>query len=259
LAGINAQHIIKSVAIRFKKSSDLKHYLYISKTKVEMLYEQVASSAKENRSLEWALGVKALKLTRKTETQDEPDLDDKLKAVIEEIEALCLVGTAADPKEYIKGTLPMRWGLYRDAGRPDEEPPLVYFGGRIPDSVFGLGGSSRHVIGNCGASATGSRSATPALITHLLDGLGLPREGWNSWPRIRDRDDLFDYETCAAIALATGHLKGPDQVLEFYAKTLWTGRFLDRHSGTEGMTSVLLGSPLYVALASPYPADLSNY
>jgi uncharacterized protein DUF7019 len=249
-------HILISMGFRFKSSSELKYYLYVSKAKVDMLYDQVGSSGKQNKSLEWGFDLKAIKLKRKSATQEEPDSDDKLKAVIREIESLDLVGTVDEPKDYVKGTLPMRWGLYRGAGRPDEEPPLVYFGGRTSNTLFGLGGSSKHVIGNFGASSTGSRSVTPHLVAHLLQGLGVPQDGWNT---IRNLGDEFDYDTCSAIALATDHLKGPEQILEFYAKTLWTGRFTDPYSGTKGMTDVVLGSPIFVSLASPYPQDLSNY
>ncbi len=242
--------------MKFKNSADLKYYLYISNSKLEMMYQQVASSGKDKKSVEWGVDLKAVKFMRKSKAEDEPDTDDKLKIVLRELDDAELVGTIEEPKEYVKGTLPMKWGLLRDWGRPTEEPPLVYFGGRTEATVFGFGGSSRHVIGNVGASATGSRSVTPYLVAHLLDGLGMSLQGWRADGRHNDDDD---HDTYSAIALATDHLKGPEQNLEFYAKTLLRGEFSDPYCRGEGMTRVLLGSPLYVALASPYPADLSNY
>ena len=229
----------------FKKAADCKYYLYISNSKLEMLCQQVASSGKDKKSVEWGVDLRAVKFIRKSEVEDEPDTDDKLKIILRELDDAGLVGTIDEPKEYVRGILPMRWGLFRDWGRPTEEPPLVYFGGRTETTVFGFGGSSRHVIGNVGASATGSRSVTPSLIAHLLDGLDMPRQGW-----CVDGYVIDDYDAYSAIELATDHLKGPEQNLEFCAKTLLQGAI--------GM-KILLGSPLYVALASPYPADLSNY
>jgi hypothetical protein len=52
----------------------------------------------------------------------------------------------------------MRWGGLDDCGRPSDEAPLVYFGGFTRQTVFGLDGSIRHVIGMGNA---GSRSITP--------------------------------------------------------------------------------------------------
>lgn len=238
--------------VRIKKAAKFKYHLYISSSKLEMLYQQIAASGKEKKSIEWGFDWKAIKFTRKSESEDEPDANDKLKTVLQELDAAELIGTVEEPKEYVEGILPMRWGLFRDWGRPAEEPPLVYFGGRTKTTLFGFGGSSRHVMGNVGASATGSRSVTPNLVAHLLDGLAMPLDGWRADRKRSGDDDLDTYE---AIALATDNLKGPEQNLEFCAKTLLSGEFVNRKTATK----VLLGSPLYVALASPYPADLSNY
>ena len=243
------------MAFRIKNASELKYHLYVSNSKLEMLYEQIVSSGNNKKnSFEWGVDLKVIKFMRKSEAENEPDTDDKLKKVLRELDDAELVGTIEEPKEYVKGILPMRWGLLRDAGRPTEEPPLVYFGGRTETTVFGFGGSSRHVIGNAGASATGSRSVTPYLVAHLLDGLDMSVQGWRA-DRKHDGDD--DCDTFSAIALATDHLKGPEQRLEFYAKTLLRGEFSDGEH--QKRMKVLLGSPLYVAMASPYPADLSNY
>lgn len=219
-----------------------------------MLYSQVAFSGKEKKSVEWGLDLKAVKATRKVESENEPDRDDKLKAIIEALEQSQIVGTVDEPKEYVKGMLPMRWGIYRDAGRPTEEPPLVYFGGRTEQTIFGFGGSSRHVEGNAGCAATGSRSVTPFLVTHLLEGM--QTEGWNAYRTLGMNDEQSTWE---AIALATDNIRPPDQNLEFFSKTLLQGRHPDSKTGRKENIRVLLGSPLYVALASPYPDDISNY
>ena len=73
--------------IRVKSSGDLKYYLYISNSKLEMLYQQVASSDKTKKSLEWSVDLKAVKLTHKMETEDEPGTNDKLRVVLREISA----------------------------------------------------------------------------------------------------------------------------------------------------------------------------
>jgi uncharacterized protein DUF7019 len=240
--------------MRFKNASEFKYYIYISIAKLDMLYNQVASAAKEKKSIEWTIDLKALKFSRKNESEDEPDREDKLKAVIDALEYSQLVATVDEPKDYVKGTLPMRYGVYRDSGRPDEEAPLVYFGGATEETVFGFGGSTRHIEGNAGCSATGSRSATPYLIPHLLRGLGQPYSGWNAFPHAAMTEDQM---VCEAITLATDNNPGPTQNLEFFAKTLFRSNRYDKLRGKT--MRVLLGTPLYVALASPYPNDISNF
>lgn len=237
-----------SRSMKFKNAADLKYYIYVSTTKLDMLYSQVGLSEKTKKSFDWSVGFKAFKVSRKSESEKEPDRDEKLKAVVDALDYSQLVGTVDQPKDYVRGTLPMRYGIFRDAGRPDEEPPLVYFGGRTQHTVFGLGGSSKHIEGNAGCSATGSRSATPYLIPHLLQGLGQSAEGWNAF-----RTD--DPTVCEAIILATDNNPGPTQNLEFLAKTLFVSSYRDR----QGASNVLLGTPLFVALASPYPVDISNF
>jgi len=242
------------IAMKLKNAAEFKYYLYVSKAKLDMLCSQVGSSGKEKKSFEWGLDLKAFKAIRKVESEDEPDRDDKLKAVIEALEQSQIVGTVDEPKDYVKGTLSMRWGIYRDAGRPTEEPPLVYFGGRTEKTILGFGGSSRHVEGNAGCAATGSRSVTPFLVTHLLEGM--PTEGWNA---CRTQGMNEEQSTCEAIVLATDNIRPPDQNLEFFSKTLLLGRYPDTKSSKKETMRVLLGSPIFVCLASPYPDDISNY
>ncbi len=198
--------------MKFKKASDLKYYIYVSTAKLDMLYGQVASSGKQTTSLDWSIDLKAFKANRKSEREDEPDRDDKLKAVIEALEYSQLVGTVDEPKDYVMGTLPMRWGIYRDSGRPTDEPPLVYFGGRTEETVFGFGGSTRHIEGNAGCAATGSRSSTPYLVEQILTGMGTPKDGWNAYPPLEASDVQMTYE---AIAIATDSIKSPDQESRF--------------------------------------------
>jgi hypothetical protein len=239
--------------IRFRKVGEFKFFLYISDAKLEMLYQQIASGRKNKKSMEWGVDLKVVNLAQKTERDADSSRNDKLKVILQAMEDVGLVGTIDTPKEYIKGSLPMKWGMLQDWGRPTEEPPLVYFGGRTQNTVFGLGGSSRHVIGVYGASATGSRSVTPSLVGQLLDGLNKSREGWRTCPKFEGDDN---YDTYVAIGLATDKLNGPEQNMEFYAKTLLTGEFKHKQ---EKMTKVLLASPLYVALTHPLADDTRNY
>lgn len=79
-------------------------------------------------------------------------------------------------------------------------------------------------------------------------------EGWRAYAPTDDTE----YQAFVAVAFATDHLKGPLQNLEFYAKTLLTGKVVDRQHGHEDWRRVFLGTPLYVALAAPYPPDFDD-
>src|SRR6266853_1568642 len=160
--------------IRAKNAADLKWYLYRSDAKLRMLFQQIAKADTSKKTIEWKAGVAGFGLSGKSESDDGIDEDDMLKAVIERLESSGQVGTLEDPSLYIKGIMPMRWGMYNDSGRRDpDHGPLVYFGGLDVDApmLLGLGGSSKHVIGHEGATSTTSRSSTPALVDALCRGI----------------------------------------------------------------------------------------
>jgi hypothetical protein len=151
-----------------RRTDSMKYYLYISTSKVDMLYGQLATERKTKKSFELKTSVAVASATMSHESEETSDTPyTKLAAVLDEIESSGELGTIDEPGTYFKGTLNMKWGLLGDAGRPTDEPPLVYFGGRTESTIFGLGGSTRHVIGFEGATSTSSRSATPYLVARL--------------------------------------------------------------------------------------------
>src|SRR5258708_2213710 len=147
-------------------SSDLNHFLYLPKTELDMLYGEIVRPDGAKRTIKWKLDAKLASVSVKKETLRAVDDEqsNRLKELIAALESSGQVGTVDEPSSYFKGTLPMKWGMLRDFGRPQEEPPLVYFGGRTRKTIFGLGGSTRHVLGFDGAGATSSRSAAPYLV-----------------------------------------------------------------------------------------------
>ena len=233
--------------MKFKSASDFKHYLYLSKAKLDMLYRQIARQQKTKGTLEWKIDVKAFSLSKKSETEDELDNDDKLRLVIAELEDRELIGSMYDEKPYIKGIVPMQWGIYNDSNfRPDNEGPLVWFSGLEDDFLLGMGGSSCHIEGCYGLTSTGSRSVTSALVHFLRGGIdeGCVSTRLRPWSEPHDEDQ----ELCEAMALANYYLRGPSQSLEFVAKVLWRGREHMRvRPFTDGYGQAILATPLYVA------------
>jgi hypothetical protein len=236
----NRQAVIsQETIVKFKNAKDIKYYLYVSTTKLNMLYEQIAS--------------------HEPSTEEVVDRDDKLNTVEKELDALNLIGTPEEPKDYFKSTMRMRWGLFDDNGtRPEDEAPLVYFGGfekTIP-LIVGLGGSSKHVVGHDGATSTNSRSCTPTIVRWLFAGLEQDKppasQGWRD--KSSEEQELF-----AGMASALHYLRPPTQDLEFLAKTLTTGT-IHRYEHFTGVpeAKIVLGTPLYVVLKNPMP-DNNRY
>lgn len=242
--------------LRVKSSADIKWYLYRSDAKLRMLFQQIAKAGSSKKTIEWKVGIPSVgTVSRKSESENAVDADDMLKAIIERLESSGQVGTLEDPSLYIKGVMPMRWGMYNDLGRRDaDQGPLVYFGGLDADArmLLALGGSSKHVLGHEGATSTYSRSSTPELVDALCRGI----ESGQYEPPPWDDERETEGRVYRAIAMAQHYLRPPTQNLEFFAKTLMVGKTygVEQYIGIED-AKVILGTPLFVALAAPFPSD----
>ncbi len=102
--------------VPFVNSSDLKYFLYISKTKLDMLYGQIVRPDGAKRTIEWKLDAKLASVSVKKETLRAVDDEqsNRLKELIAALESSGQVGTVDEPSSYFKGTLPMKWGMLRD-------------------------------------------------------------------------------------------------------------------------------------------------
>src|SRR5438093_11370169 len=128
-----------------RQIGEMKFYLYLSRAKIEMLYQQLPNK-KGKSSVEVKADVKFASRTQKVE--HELDCDDKLQLVMEALIDAGQVGTVEEPSTYARGMVPMRWGIYDDDGlRPNNTGPLVYFSGLTGPNLVGLGGSSNHIVG----------------------------------------------------------------------------------------------------------------
>lgn len=235
--------------MHFRNAKDMKYYLYMSDAKLAMLHDQIEQ--RTNTSLSASIKAPFVEIGGKFETQKNATKEAMLSSVLKHIVDSGKMGTIDAPNEYVAGTISMRWGMFTDGGRPEEEPPLVYFGGKTDKTVFGLGGSTRHVIGFHGATSTGARSSTPYLVGRLLEGLGIKEQGWSAFGSWSGSGLVYQ-----GIAIATHSLRPPEQVLEFAARTLLVGSVRHAIYTNDERLQCLLGTPLYVALAPPYPSDL---
>ena len=214
-------------------------YLYVSETKIDMLYPQILKTILDNIDDESNINT-GFGSTLTANPDSGKTLYDKLDLVSSYIEKEGTVGTVDSPLQYFKGIRPMRWGSY---GR-DEKSQLVYFGG-ITDTgtVLGLGGSMHHVLEKeRGGSHAQSHSLSFALANKLSVELNIPLTPGDKY-EIEGQSRAFalnDESYLEAVSLATHQMEGPLQNLEFLAQRLVAGGE-DR--------KVVLGTPIYVAVA----------
>jgi hypothetical protein len=222
----------------------MKYYVYISDTKVDMLYSQIPQNILRKIAAELNINLGIFSLSVKGKENEEKTRYEKLKLVVNYIENNMDVGTVDQPKAYFKGSLPMQWRRLVEG--------LVYFAGRTSETILGLAGSMRHVIGNLGAESRTSvgHSGLPSIMEVLREKFGLPLDEQGHVDSHVSGDDL--QETLATVAISTTGLSGSQQHLEFLAKRLVEGSLsLDPFFilDTEENQHVVLGTPLYVAMA----------
>ncbi len=133
----------------------MKYYIYISDTKVDMLYPQIPKSILKQIASSLSIDLKLLgaeiNIGAKGGSSDETRYS-KVQIVSEYIEKHLDVGTIDAASTYFKGTLPMRWGLLGDYS--------IYFTGITNRTYIGLGGSLKHVLGaNSGSAPIGIQSS----------------------------------------------------------------------------------------------------
>jgi hypothetical protein len=143
-----------------EQENDVRHYAYVSDTKVEMLYAQIPEKQRARIITELKLDLKAVAVSVKDSPTEETRYS-KLKVVDQYLRDHEEVGSIDNPRAYFAGTAMMKWCPF---GRED----IVYFGGATEQTVFGLGGSMKQVIGS-GGDWVAAYSAAPALYAALRD------------------------------------------------------------------------------------------
>jgi hypothetical protein len=238
----------------------LKSYVYISDSKVDMLYPQIPQNFLSKIAAELKINLGVLNLTVGHQ-RAEKNRQDKLNLIIRYLKEEGAVGTVDSPKKYFEGVLPMRW-------RPFGEGNLVYFGGStescVPRTVLGLGGSMHHLIGELrGESMVHSGSLARSIIAILAKLAEDEDPEWarkirqSRWQRPLTREEEESL-ILSAVSSSTSNLSGPTENLEFVAKRLVdvSGRLRRGYGETPfdiiydpSTTHAVLGTPIYVAQA----------
>jgi len=251
-----------------KLTAQMKYYIYISDSKLDMLYAQIPRSFLSRIAAELTLKLPFFDASVKASSPDSSKRFSKLKAVENHILSHYNVGSPDENTEYFRGTLNMNWGHF------EGDQAIAFFFGWTEKTVVALGGSLKHVLGSMDGLPGGWHSHAPPLLRALESELGLdPVNLPDGYLRVLPDGPFFSQEQQNQLALSAAFDAGncvrrgrgksgqllPAQRLEFLAKRLIYGKAAqigrDPETGDvilqpRGDNPVLLGTPIYVALAS---------
>jgi uncharacterized protein DUF7019 len=216
----------------------VREYVYVSDTKVDMLFEQIPRPWAKRMAGELKISLKLVSLSLR-EAPTTQTRYSKLAVVESFVRRELAVGSVDDPELYVSGTLPMRWGPY------GEEHGMVFFAGASSETVVGLGGSLRHVIGTSLPGTRHMYSAAPVLVKTLTRAGQLTDAGPAGRVDLKHGGlSASDAMWPGAIVEAAKQLSPPTQRLEFLARCIRRADY-----PVAGRTGVLIGSPIFVANA----------
>jgi len=246
----SAQSISDSSAMH---AGTVRYYLYVSDSKVNMLFPQIPRDLKRDSAAEQNVPGSDRSMIE-TSTAFESERIYRLETVTSFIRQNYDVGSVNEPKEYIAGTHELYWGhLHKSMStRRDYEDPLVLFNGHIGNTGLLMCGSSKHMIGQIKPRESGhSSSSVPDVIRSLMKEIVIdekPVDSLNLGNCIESQEETkFPYvgneHALDLVCESRTQMGGASQKLEFLAKILLQGIApkYDAHC--------ILASPIYVSLA----------
>lgn len=212
----------------------MKHFIYLSDSKIDMLFAQIPRPFLSTLVAKIGVNIGVLQ-AELAETKTELNRYDKLKAVLAYLENEGKIGTLNEMQTFFRGSLEMKWGQYEQSG-------FLYFTGREDDTIVGLGGSLRHVLGNENV-ATLKRSSWGSSSYGVKRSLVDELEIEPLIKRVQDSsvddatEDFSDLDWLVGRAYQL--VDGPKVRVNFVALRLDEGIFEDK--------ATILGTPLYVS------------
>lgn len=205
----------------------MKYYVYMSKSKIDMLYPQIPNNFFNAVDKKVEIDLKILKISFGEKDFDET-MYSRLTAVIEYLNKSGKIGTITEPKEYFYGKIYLQWAeIY---------PNVVFYGGILNNVALGLGGSMKHVLGFDSAGVEQGISHTPWLVELLsseIESIVAPKI-----PKLPD-EEVERRILATTTSWANDLSKRAFERFEFVAKTLKTGTYYNQ--------KILIGSPVFVA------------
>jgi hypothetical protein len=223
----------------------MEYYLYISDSKLDMIFPQIPEKAKLKLAAEIGLNIGVLQAKLKADpgTHSEGNRIDRLKIVTQHITRSNPVGTVDEPASWIAGAHSARV-VYL----PENDQVVFFVGNSTRGARFGLGGSRAHLVSrNKPEKVDIGWSFLPDLLQSLrmMDTLSskasLPSESTEGFIRETARNDEFEWMDLLRVAQRAA--SGPHIQIKFLAKTLLAATH--PNDGIQGV----LATPLYVAMA----------
>jgi len=212
----------------------IKYYVYISPSKIDMLFHQIPKELQSSIQKGLEIDLKLIKMSF-SEKQIDETLYSKLSIVIKYLEKNGGIGDVFTPKEYFKGLLFMEWAQIHAS--------VVFWGGKVNDIAIGLGGSMNNVLGHETKDVEKGISHTPWLVSLLsqeVESIIKPSIVQEN-EFIKDGESEFERRVLASTYSWADDLSIRSyQKCEFVAKKLRFANYQNHR--------VLLGTPLYVAI-----------
>jgi hypothetical protein len=210
----------------------LKYYVYISATKVEMLYSQIPADFLKGAEAELKVNLGVISTSVKGRGPEEAkELSARVAAVGSYIRDHDEVGTVENPKSWIEGIASMRWGCVREYASD-----IAFFGGKLGTRTLALLGSSESLIGEPKVSEANHASFyyTMRFFNAMLANRRFKEE--RDW-RFENAEKPPYNSYAKSVDIAYGALAGTEANLEFLALVLHQEEKL------------VVATPLFVALA----------
>jgi TIR domain len=238
--------------------SKMKYYLYISDTKLHMLYGQIPRNILEELASELNIGPLLLFDTMNATVSREQSEDayyTKLKLVTTFIEKYGNTGSIDVPQTFFKGTLLMRWEPVINVNGTSSPIPtnIALFRGHTQHTFLWLGGSLEHIIGGDTGNTTLRLGSNHSILERAIQENYIFPSDKRTNEGKKTRNILWHIQ----MQETGGQWREapPPQKVEFLAKTLSHGPTImpnfistDFQDAGRSISHILLGTPIYVAL-----------
>lgn len=224
----------------------MEYYIYISETKIEMLFDQLVKDKSINYEDSLVVDAKIFKKEWKTKRNLPNNLHSKLEKIISNLKMKKMIGSITSEEPYISASMKMKWSDFTDA-------PLTFWTycskPKYPfgEMAFCLAGSKHHIVGEQRKQEYKSFSLPFAItqwFTHNLDDYF--EENNIRKKSTIDSSKVSEYDIANATWIAATQAEGLEGIFEFTARVLhrsyWENGF--RNSET---SKIVLATPLYVS------------
>ncbi len=215
-------------------SSVLRFYVYISETKVGMMYPQVPPSFLKGAEAEVKVNIGVLSSGLKARgPEDAKEIPRQVSAIESYLRDQNEVGSVDHPKTWVAGVIPMRWG-----GIKSYAESIAFFGGSCGSKTVTLLGASDSIIG---APVQSETSHAPFSYLMEFGNQMMASRSFKPLEHIEPGVELTGVLNSSQykqfIDVAFRALEGTERKLEFLALVL-----LDEKD-------LIVATPLYVAVA----------